>query len=299
MAIADLSQEGMQAARAELQQALYNHEQWCEALYATLICSLPPDERDIDKEAHRHCRFGQWLYGPGPASIRGHPGLEQIETEHRRVHEYAASLLLASRQRAPASVQSYERFLTALKRMRLEIFTILRELDDALQNLDPLTGAASRTGLLTKLREQQELVKRKIQSCCLAMMDIDRFKAVNDAYGHVAGDRVLVAAARLVMKQIRPYDKLFRYGGEEFLICLANANIDTAREVVERLREALVAMPIEGEGHPPIHVTASFGLAPLDPDIPVEESIDRADKAAYAAKLGGRNRTVVWDPSLA
>jgi diguanylate cyclase (GGDEF)-like protein len=197
----------------------------------------------------------------------------------------------------PISINEYDRFVNALKRMRLELATIQQELKDALFNLDPLTGTPSRNGMLTKLREQQELVRRKVHPCAIAMMDLDHFKAVNDRYGHLAGDKVLIGASRYVVANLRPYDKVFRYGGEEFLICLPG-DLQAGRDIIERIREGLESLQHEAAGEQAFHVTASFGLALLDPDIPAEQCIDRADKALYAAKASGRNRTITWDAAI-
>jgi diguanylate cyclase (GGDEF)-like protein len=161
-----------------------------------------------------------------------------------------------------------------------------------------LTGASSRIGMLTKLREQQALVKRKAQFCCLAMMDLDHFKTVNDTYGHIMGDRVLAGFVGQLKSQLRPYDMLFRFGGEEFLICLPNEDCKIGYAAVDRLRQSLADMHFK-DGSSSFHVTVSFGLTLLDPDVSVETSIERADKALYAAKSAGRNRVCVWDVSMA
>ena len=114
------------------------------------------------------------------------------------------------------------------------------------------------------------------------------------------GDQVLAGAVKYSLGHLRPYDKVFRYGGDEFLILLPGADLPDAQHLVERIREGLGRTPLvvsaEGEA---IHATASFGLALLDPGIRVEESIDRADKALLLAKEQGRNRAVTWDPSIA
>lgn len=294
MAIPGMSSEQMRAAVTELEQALYNHEQWGETLYASLACRLPPDERDLGEDAHRKCRFGQWCYGAAGLTFAHHPGFAEIESEHKRMHRFAARLLQVSAKGETNSVQDYEQFVSTLKRLRLEIATLKRELEEALYNLDPLTGAAGRIGMLTKLREEQELVKRKVHVCAMAMMDLDHFKTINGYYGHVAGDKVLVGAARFVMAHLRPYDKVFRYGGDEFLIVLPDTDLPEGEEIVERLRQGLGQIAHEGEAKGEFHVTASFGLTLLEPDSPVEQSIDRADKALYLAKAGGRNRTMTW-----
>jgi diguanylate cyclase (GGDEF)-like protein len=152
--------------------------------------------------------------------------------------------------------------------------------------------------MLAQLRKQQGLVRRNLHATCVAMIDLDHFKDVNDNFGHAAGDDVLSQSARYLMSQMRPYDAFFRYGGEEFLFCAPDTDIRQGWAMVERLRVGLAERAIDGQIRPPIRVTASFGLAPLDPDIPVEQSIERADNALYAAKAAGRNRTIVWDASL-
>lgn len=297
MAIPNISDELMRVALKELDQASYNHDQWAETLYGTLICQLTPDERDISSDAHHNCRFGQWYYKRGAVVLKDHPGFAEIGLEHERMHQYAASLLRSAMHGVPISTKDYERFVTALKRMKLEIATVEHELEGALFNLDPLTGTPSRIEMLSKLREQQEFVRRK-HACAVAMMDLDLFKSVNDKYGHLVGDEVLIGFARYIIAHLRPYDKVFRYGGEEFLICLADTDLETGSVIIDRLREELASLPLEAEGKGTFHVTVSFGLTALDPDITVEQSIDRADKALYVAKAMGRNRVVSWDASM-
>jgi diguanylate cyclase (GGDEF)-like protein len=297
MAIPNMPDDIIRAALKELEQAHYNHDQWAETLFGTLICRLTPDERDISADAHRACRFGQWFYRVGTTSLKDHPGFAEIGIEHERMHHYATSLLQSSMNDVPISSRDYERFVTAMKRMRLEIATLQRDLEVALFNLDPLTGTPSRVEMLRSLREQQEFVRRK-HACVVAMMDLDHFKSVNDSYGHLTGDKVLKSFARYLMAHVRPYDKVFRYGGEEFLICLPDSDMETGLDIVRRLNEELASLPFEAEGKGTFHVTVSFGLAPLDGQLPVEQSIDRADKALYAAKAQGRNRVVSWDASM-
>jgi diguanylate cyclase len=298
MAIPNMSGEQMRMTLKELEQAIYNHEQWSEMLHGTLICRLTPDQRDVSDDAHHNCRFGQWYDKSGVAALSSHAGFAELGSEHERMHKYAVNLLRLSAAGMPISIDDYERFVTALKRLRLEITTIQRELEDALYNLDPLTGASSRIGMLTKLREQQNLVMRGGYSCAVAMMDLDHFKSINDNFGHAAGDKVLVDVTRHITSHLRPYDRIFRYGGEEFLICLSNTDLETGQKIVERVRGELASMPHEAGGKGTFYVTVSSGLTLLDPDVSVEESVDRADSALYVAKSLGRNRVTIWDVSM-
>lgn len=297
MAISNLTDEQIRAALKEFEQALYNHDRWAETLYGTLICRLSPDERDISRDAHRMCRFGQWYYKSGGVALGGRPGFAEIGLEHERMHQHAANLLRMSVDGVPIAIKDYERFINALKRLHLEISSVQHELEGALFNLDPLTGTPSRVEMLGKLREQQEFVRRD-HPCVVAMMDLDRFKSVNDQYGHLVGDKVLIGFARYIMAHLRPFDKVFRYGGEEFLIYLPDTDVETGHVIVDRLREELAALPFEPNGKDAFHVTASFGMTALDPGMAVERSIARADNALYVAKRSGRNRVVDWDASM-
>jgi diguanylate cyclase (GGDEF)-like protein len=288
----------MRSTLDELDRAIFHHEQWHEDLNRTLICRLSPDRRDVNEDAHHNCRFGQWLYGPACKHLAQYPGLKEIECVHERMHRSAKEMLDVSSAGQQVALDRYERFVNALRQLHLEILTTKRELEDTLYNLDPLSGAASRIGMLTKLREQQALVRRKVLTCSVAMMDIDHFKTINDIHGHVVGDRVIVATSQYILRHLRSYDTLFRYGGEEFLICEPNTDLKSSSDNLERLRAGIAAMRFDGARGQSFQITVSFGLTLLDPDVSVEQSIERADKAVYAAKAAGRNRVLIWAPLM-
>ncbi len=298
MALDEVTRDELQSVIAQLKEALYNHQQWHGALVRALVCKLPPDKRDISPEAHSECRFGQWYYGKTPEKLRKHPGFVAMGEEHRRMHHLAGLLLIAADAGKTISGLDYDNFSNALERLRLEIYALERELEDSLFNRDSLTGAITRYGILPTLREQQELVKRHAQHCCIAMMDLDNFKAVNDLHGHQAGDQVLSAAVHYLIRHLRPYDKVFRYGGEEFLLCMPYSELTAAHDRVNELNKGIASLEIDVGENEPIHIFASFGVTLLDPDLPVGSSIDRADKAMYAAKAAGRNCVRIWDASM-
>jgi diguanylate cyclase (GGDEF)-like protein len=297
MAILDMAHNDLREILLQLDQSIYNHNQWYESLLRTIICHLSYDSRDVENDAHRKCRFGQWYYKRASHELRNHPGFIAIEIEHERMHRLAASLLMAEAAGETISLLDYENFNNSVNNTRLQLQTLKHELEDLLYNHDPLTRAYSRIGMLTKVRELQDLVKRNVESCCIVMMDLDHFKSINDVHGHLAGDQVLAAVAKHIMAHIRLYDKLFRYGGEEFLISMPHTDSKSGLNVVERLREGIAASSIHYEGKE-IHITASFGLTLLDPDVSVEQTVERADRALYAAKCSGRNCTRIWDTSL-
>lgn len=209
---------------------------------------------------------------------------------HHRMHELTTQLLKKSSILGGVTTFDYDHFANALEQMRLELSALKNELEHLIHSRDVLTGALSRVSMLSTLREHQEFIKRQGQNCCLIMVDLDHFKEINDSHGHQIGDRVLATAARFFIENLRAYDKVFRYGGEEFLLCLPFTELDMGIAMTERLRKGLEVISIDemNKKHT-IKLTASFGLTLLDPHKSVEESIDQADKALYLAKSEGKN----------
>ena len=160
---------------------------------------------------------------------------------------------------------------------------------EKLSETDPLTGALNRRGFLKLAEREFERMRRSGQPLTVIMIDIDHFKRVNDTYGHAAGDLVLAKIAEQCRTHIRSIDVLARFGGEEFIVLMMDAELPDAQGMVARLREAIAAAgirTIKGE----VSVTASFGIATVDPRmIDLETAIRLADEALYEAKNAGRN----------
>lgn len=125
----------------------------------------------------------------------------------------------------------------------------------------------------------------------LAVLDIDHFKRVNDQFGHLYGDEVLILVANLMRTSFRPTDKLFRFGGEEFVILLRSTSKEDANMIFERFRENVARYPFPQVGT----VTISIGFAHIDPFEPAVGIIGRADQALYFAKSNGRNRVCHYE----
>jgi diguanylate cyclase (GGDEF)-like protein len=169
-----------------------------------------------------------------------------------------------------------------------------------LASQDELTGALNRRSLMQALADERERSKRTGLPFCIALLDLDHFKSVNDRFGHLMGDAVLKEFCALATAGIRVTDRLARYGGEEFILLLAPATpADVAIIATERVRLAVEAHDWERLA-PGLKVTVSAGVAEFTANESVEQMIGRADAALYAAKRGGRNRThVATLPSLA
>jgi diguanylate cyclase (GGDEF)-like protein len=157
---------------------------------------------------------------------------------------------------------------------------------------DPLTGAGNRIALNDSLKREMELAKRHNYDLSLLMLDLDHFKAINDGYGHLVGDEILKAVVLTIQECIRQTDICFRYGGEEFVVILNNANIANARLIAERIRMSIAELVIETENGM-LQATISSGLAVLHKNDNENSLIHRADKALYRAKHTGRNKVCV------
>jgi diguanylate cyclase (GGDEF)-like protein len=155
-----------------------------------------------------------------------------------------------------------------------------------LATTDSLTGAVNRRVFAELLENETARAKRYAVPLALIMYDLDYFKQVNDSYGHIAGDEVLKIVAGIVRKNIRAVDIFARWGGEEFMVLIPQADIEAARQMAEKLRNAVADYPFCGVGK----VTASFGVAALAPEDDATLFVKRADDALYKAKAGGRNR---------
>jgi two-component system, cell cycle response regulator len=159
---------------------------------------------------------------------------------------------------------------------------------------DNLTGMWNRCAILDALNREIWRSRREGNPLGVLMLDLDHFKSVNDTYGHLAGDCVLREVARRMQKDIRPYDAIGRYGGEEFLILLPGCGSLETREKAERLRSAIIGEPVEtSEGALKITVSVG-GVTTLDrPHDSANQILQLVDEALYRAKKEGRNRTVM------
>jgi len=154
---------------------------------------------------------------------------------------------------------------------------------------DFLTGVYNRAAILEILHREVARCERDGSAPCLAIADVDHFKAINDTYGHAVGDEVLREITRRLRTQLRPYDSIGRYGGEEFLVVTPNCTLTYALTLAERLRACVANEPFKTSAGM-IPVTLSLGIATTNLTLSVDALFDLADEALYRAKRNGRNR---------
>ncbi len=213
-------------------------------------------------------------------------GLLADTTEVRGDIQRARHELNDSRRR----VEAYEQRVRELERELVQVSSLVLR--------DPLTGALNRRGLEEAFEVESARAARYDAPLSLLMIDVDRFKAFNDSFGHVAGDRALVHLVTVMMASLRPTDALARVGGEEFAVLLPGSALTDAVAAATRLQHELSTRPFEVCSVPHA-LTFSAGVALWQSDEELESMIDRADIALYRAKHEGRDRVVVEPPPVA
>ena len=275
---------------AEIDQAIGDHLVWLLEWHRAFVCGDMPSARDVARDPHHLCRFGSWYVKNQHHGLVDQPAVHGLAKTHRDMHDRAKNLM----DRAGAGHAVAEEDHAALEESVALFIDQARRLEKAFataaSELDPLTGVRNRQSMGNDLERERARVLRSGHPCFVAIGDIDHFKKVNDTHGHAVGDQVLAACAHRFLDHLRPYDMVYRYGGEEFLFCLPDSDIEQAVGVLERMRRVLSETPVEAADGQRIAITASFGVASMDEDADADEAARRADAALYEAKRTGRDR---------
>lgn len=210
------------------------------------------------------------------------PLLEEVITTTRAMalaSRISHSELLELRERADAKHNEIER--------------LRQELDQASAQArhDPLTGSLNRKGFDEAMEREVSRAQRQGVPLCVALLDIDDFKSINDRLGHASGDQALVHLADVTREVMRPQDQLARYGGEEFVIILPDTELDAGVQAMRRLQRELTTRYFL-QGSERVLITFSAGVAQVDETLGSAEALRRADQGMYLAKRSGKNRVV-------
>jgi diguanylate cyclase len=203
--------------------------------------------------------------------------------EFRQRESTLASVMRAGNDKMRARVTELEAEASRLNRQLKD--------EQRLSTLDVLTKIPNRLAYDKRIEEEILRWQRFKQPTCIAVWDVDRFKHVNDTYGHRAGDKVLSVVAECLAGRVRSTDFLARYGGEEFVMILSGTQVDAAVRLMDEMRIAISEIGFHFRGTP-VSVTISSGVTALLVGDSTSSSFDRADRAMYRAKDSGRNRCV-------
>jgi diguanylate cyclase len=294
-----MSRRDLQEIVEELGHAGQETAAWVALFHRSAICKTEPASCLIAEDAHASTRFGRWYAERRGAGVFDQEAFETLAATHQALFNHVTILARRAWRDDRVPEVEYDALLAKIHAFEDQARRLARAFRAALSDLDPLTGIQNRGNMGRELQREQQRALRTSRPCCLALVDIDHFKKVNDTYGHLAGDQVLAAVTRTLEDSLRPYDSVYRFGGEEFLVCLPDTGPEETRLVLERIRRKIAGAALTLDGFATLKVTVSVGIAQIVPRRPIEEITERADAALYLAKEGGRDQVRVWTAELA
>ena len=274
-----------------LEKAITYHQDWLTRFHESLVCGSPFTNDVYRKDAHRHCKLGQWYYQHAPDALKGFEEFSQLDTVHHSMHDLARLLAEKSDRGTPILPDEYSAFHHNQQQLIQLLGALRDQLITLLYSFDPLTGALNRDAFFLIAEKEHALAKRTRSSYTIAMIDLDHFKQINDEYGHVAGDQVLQDVAKLFTRRLRSSDTFSRFGGEEFIAFLPDTRLQDAAGLFDSILKALADTAIAlGDNGKTLQVTASVGLAEQPEAAELDAVIELADNRLYHAKTSGRNQ---------
>jgi diguanylate cyclase len=224
--------------------------------------------------------------------------LEAID-DWESIHDIVSRIIGDSKEMQLRGRQLRDDLLQARQQVEMaqvQIHQLETELEQTSQliHTDPLTGVLNRRGLDAAFERESNRAQRLRQPLSLAMLDLDYFKRINDTYGHDLGDEILRHLTQLLIRDLRPSDVVARFGGEEFIVLLPDADTPHALQAIARVQQGLARTPVRHKDAP-IAVTFSAGVSLWQPGERLAAVIERADGALYRAKKAGRNLILLAD----
>lgn len=265
---------------------------WESRLFRAAATGMPFDE----VATLNNSTFGLWLHHKAPLIFDVTRELALIDDCMRRVDDslFPQFTLIRDRIRQADEFRALiKAVMSEMEQMKYLLSAMFERLTDLEVGRDVLTQLFNRRFLPTILKREIDLYRRQATPFCVLMLDIDFFKRVNDQYGHDTGDRVLQNVSAQLLNQVRASDFVFRYGGEEFLVVLAEVGEAQAMVVAEKIRSRIETSETLLPDMRAVKVTISIGIASCDGHPDYQRIVDRADKALYAAKDSGRNCLVL------
>ncbi len=289
-------------------QNIESSKQELEALLKHMISRLDDMSRFVSDQSHEQTQsvasreeLNTRLVGEMKAigeSVDSAGDVEQIRQQVRGRLDSIGRHLKQFREREAARTSELrtrtEEMQARVAQLEAETSKLQVQLTDEqrLSTIDGLTGIANRLAYDKRIQEEVLRWDRFKQPTCIAVWDIDHFKDINDKHGHRAGDRVLKAVAGCLASRVRRTDFLARFGGEEFVMILCGADMQSAAAAIDDMRIRISELKFHTSGTPLPPVTISIGLTALSPGDTAGSAFDRADRSLYEAKNTGRNRCV-------
>lgn len=279
---------------SELDAANQAHLEWSRRILRCAVLRTSPGEDVWKDEAHELCRFGRWFtQHRGRFTAMDATRTLSLDAEHRSMHCAIRAICSCLMDGRAGEVADFEAFETAQHRFieHLAHFKTLAVTHEA--QIDALTGLPLRHRIEDDFVVLDSFARRHGGAAVVMLLDVDHFKQFNDRHGHAGGDIVLRDLAVLMRRTLRDVDKVYRYGGEEFLLMLDSDGVAGAQIAAQRMLQAVRELSIVLPNGELAETRATIGVAVAEPGESLSKVIARADHALYAGKAAGRNRWVM------
>jgi diguanylate cyclase len=287
--------QGLERTRHELELLLAQLASQLESMQRYVDGSVSEEsERNTSSETLKLRITGEMeALGQGAAGSDVNQIQRNLQNRLDAIGRHLQEFHVREEERARQARARAEQMRGRMEEMETEARRLKARLTDEmrLSMLDPLTQIPNRLAYDQRVAEELERRSRFSQPVCIAVWDIDQFKAINDQYGHRAGDKVLAIVAECLARSVRSADFVARYGGEEFVMLLPGTRLPDALRLTEEVRVAVTQLGFHFRGAP-VSITVSGGVTELQDGDDADTAFDRADRAMYKAKEAGRNRVV-------
>jgi len=280
----NVTAQELEAILATIDKALAMHDAWREQIQRTLACRMPPREVDMADDAHQQCAFGHWFYSPSNGHLRNLPSFRKIEEMHQRMHDFGRELCIRLKGHWPITPKEYDPYIEQVSRFRSELLSLRQKVYETVHKIDPLTGAYCGTHILPDLEREQQARKASGHPYSLLLVSFDLFD-INQTYGRAKGDEILRSGITAVRGVLATGEKVYRYAGAEFVICLPGKDGVEAGQARERLLEIIhkAVEPITGGSGASLNI--HYAITDLDPDTYIEQLIHQAERATYSIRI--------------
>ena len=273
-----------------LNQAIKSHYEWAGKLLELALLGGQADEAILHPSAHQRCHFSAWINSNLQENQPAAELVSRIYYAHVIMHDRARDLLQAilNKTVSPVILSNYHHaqqlFINSIDKYKEYLF-------ESRNHLDTLTGLPLRHLLYSDFALMQQRNQHGGKTIFVLLMDIDRFKSINDNWGHNAGDEVLRRVADILRSGARRHEPVYRFGGEEFIMLIEASSGKEACQCAARLCRYLESQPVI-LGEASLSVTVTGGIVGLKEGESLHDAIGRADKAMYHGKNTGRNRCI-------
>lgn len=274
-----------------IDRGIESHLAWNNRLMRCSLLREAPNQNMLSAQAHEHCDLGQWLARVrSELTVFDQEATESICTAHEHMHTAVAHICARTLNGQPAIEADLTAYEQGQRQMVAQMHLLRQRVVDASMQHDVLTGLPLRHGVEHAFKQRQDEALQTHRALWVAMIDADRFKLVNDTYGHAVGDQALRHLATLLADSMREHDILFRFGGEEFLAMLLTPHTAGIEPAAQRLLETVRNSPLPpGESSTTLALTVTIGLACVRLGETLSSAIERADQALLQGKLQGRD----------